>query len=562
MKFNFFLKTVIVGIVILLFASCDRDFNEIGSGIVGDEHYGMNKYISNVVAYNQALGPVQSNNLPINQFGYYNNPVFGKTTASYVTQLELAVPNPTFYDQANVVVDSVYLYVPYYSTFLSTDTDSGDSTYELDSIQGNSNIKLSIYESNKFLETYDYTNGPQQLQKYYSNQQTQFESEGMIAGNRLNNDNGSIYDAAATNDHSQNDEFSFNSKQIKLYKEAAHTNVAERKAPGMFINLDKNFFRNKIVNAPSGKLYNNNVFKNYFRGLYFKVEAAASSPNQGTLAMMNFARGTITMIYHDKTSDTDATVIRKTLTLNFAGNTVNFLENDNNLPGYVTPNPIIGDDNLYLKGGNGSMAIIDLFGGKKNDDLNPELKDMRDHNWLINEASLTFYIDKTKLGTSAPEPNRIYLYDLTHNRPLADFFVDATTSSSTKFNKYIHGGILLDDNSQVVKVADGTRGTKYKIRITNHIRNLVKFGGSAATADSTNVRLGLVVTESISTVNRANLQSTFTTTNSANPDGTLISKYVPVMSVVNPLGTVLYGSTPNVPSDKRLQLEIYYTKPD
>jgi hypothetical protein len=34
------------------------------------------------------------------------------------------------------------------------------------------------------------------------------------------------------------------------------------------------------------------------------------------------------------------------------------------------------------------------------------------------------------------------------------------------------------------------------------------------------------------------------------------------MSGANPWGTVLYGSTPNVPVGKRIQLEIYYTKPD
>jgi hypothetical protein len=36
-----------------------------------------------------------------------------------------------------------------------------------------------------------------------------------------------------------------------------------------------------------------------------------------------------------------------------------------------------------------------------------------------------------------------------------------------------------------------TKGTSYKIRITNHIRNLIKF------KDSTNIKLGLVVTEDI-----------------------------------------------------------------
>jgi hypothetical protein len=30
---------------------------------------------------------------------------------------------------------------------------------------------------------------------------------------------------------------------------------------------------------------------------------------------------------------------------------------------------------------------------------------------------------------------------------------------------------------------------------------------------------------------------------------------------MNPLGTIIYGGTSTVPEDKRLKLEIYYTKP-
>jgi hypothetical protein len=39
---------------------------------------------------------------------------------------------------------------------------------------------------------------------------------------------------------------------------------------------------------------------------------------------------------------------------------------------------------------------------------------------------------------------------------------------------------------------------------------------------------------------------------------------VPRASIMSPLGTVLYGGTSssNVPAGKKLQLEIYYTKPN
>jgi hypothetical protein len=561
MKFNFFLKAFVACVILVFSASCDRDINEIGSGVIGDDHYGLNVYNSDVVAYNQSIGAVQTNDLPVNQFGFYKNPVFGKTTASFFSEVALGSTNPDFYSPT---IDSVYLYVPYYSTLQSTDTDTGDSTYELDSIQGpeNQRIKLSIYESD-YAITNNPTAGLNQLNNYYSNQGSEFEAK--ILGSRLNNNNGNAYDHTVTNDNSQNDQFEFSKKQIKFYKKnadgtAGYTEVRERKAPGMLVHLDPAFFTNKIFNAPAGKLFNNNVFKEYFRGLHFKVEQASGSA-QGRLAMMNFSRGVITIVYKDNTSSTVATRIRKELAINLSGHTVNLLDNDNNFPGYVAPNTISGDHNLFLKGGNGSMAIIDLFKGEKNS-ANSQLNTMRSEKWIINEANLTFYIDKNAM-TGAPEPNRICLYDLTNKRPLIDLYTDVTTSSTTKFNKQIYGGILMDNNSKIVNESNGERGTKYKIRLTNYIRTLVKNGGNTDIAkDSTNVRLGLVVTENVSVASNTALLSPFTTTTIV---GSHQTKYVPTMSVVNPLGTILYGS--NVPVtdpnyDKRLKLEIFYTKPE
>ena len=85
-------------------------------------------------------------------------------------------------------------------------------------------------------------------------------------------------------------------------------------------------------------------------------------------------------------------------------------------------------------------------------------------------------------------------------------------------------------------------------KITNYVRNLVK-------NDSTNVRLGLSVTENINNVGLSKLRT---------PNSNLSS--APTMSVQSPLGTVLYGT--NIPGaqtqeyKKRLKLEIYYTKPN
>jgi len=139
------------------------------------------------------------------------------------------------------------------------------------------------------------------------------------------------------------------------------------------------------------------------------------------------------------------------------------------------------------------------------------------------------------------EPNRVYLYDLNNKRPLFDYYLDATKSLKSKFDKRVHSGII-----DTQKVTDG-RGLRYKIRITDHVRNLILH-------DSTNVRLGLVVTESINTVSNVYLKNPITTL-------TTYLDRVPTASVMNPLGTVLFGSATPIVAD-RPKLKIYYTKPD
>lgn len=179
-----------------------------------------------------------------------------------------------------------------------------------------------------------------------------------------------------------------------------------------------------------------------------------------------------------------------------------------------------------------------------------ELDDLRNPSdgkkLLVNEANLTFFIDKDKM-TGAAEPNRVYLYDLNNHRPIIDYYLDYSVASNSKNNKYVHGGIIEKD---AATSAYNKRGIKYKVRLTNHIMNLIS-------KDSTNVRLGLVVTESIGLASNSKLLNSISGVNPFN-------KY-PSAAVFNPLGTVLFGN--NIPVTdpnyaKRLKLEIYYTKPN
>jgi hypothetical protein len=149
--------------------------------------------------------------------------------------------------------------------------------------------------------------------------------------------------------------------------------------------------------------------------------------------------------------------------------------------------------------------------------------------------------------TGAAEPNRIYLYDLNNHRPIIDYYLDYSVAPNSKNNKFVYGGIIEKD---AATSAYNKRGIKYKVRLTNHIMNLIS-------KDSTNVRLGLVVTESIGLASNSKLLNSISGSNPFNK--------FPSSAVFNPLGTVLFGN--NIPVTdpnyaKRLKLEIYYTKPN
>ncbi len=538
MNSNFF-KGLLLLLAIVLFSSCDKDYNGLGSDLVGQNHYNLLQNLtSTVTAYNQKTGPVQTNNLDVNAFGVYDNPIFGKTIASYATQLELPAV-PVFVNPAGVTIVDVTLNIPYFSHITATDATTGINTYALDSIQGNtatSKFKLSVFANKYFMKDTDITTFavPEQ-QRFYSDQSSDFNSN--TDGLRLND--GIIF-PATTPATIQNDDFVFDPT------EHTDTDGTTKLAPSMRFNLRSDYFQTLLSLANQPNFASNAIFKNFMRGLYFKVEQNGANP--GMLAMMNFRKGTIKIRYKDFTSSTDNTVITNTIVLNMTGNSVNLIENPSSGTAYESlpsqGNTTTGDDRLYLKGGNGSSGVISIISPA-------ELLALRNSNILVNEANLTFYVDQSKMGTTVYEPNRIFLYDINNRRPIIDYFNDASINTAVNYTKYVHSGLIVRD--QITN-----RGVKYKVRITNYIRSLIK-----ADIDSTNVKIGVSVCQSIlntgfgrlKNIPSAGVWNTYTATQKN-------AYFFPALSVMNPYGTVLYGNTATVPDDKKLKLEIYYTKPN
>lgn len=550
MKFNLVLKSILITIVVVFVASCDTEYNELGTNILGGDHYGLESDVDYPITFTQTSGPVQTNDLPVNSLGVYNMGNFGTTKASFQTQLGLSEGNVKIYSDltsAGYGIDSVYVYIPYFSTVVSTNSETGNSTYELDSIMPSNytgrKFNLEIRRSTLNLNDYDIDEDLTQLKKYYSNDQPTLE--------------------ANLSDVLLNTEIPVSDSQILFYKKTTNSSGAtipgdatngaaidSRLAPGIFSLLDTNYFKNLLIplannNSLSNNnfLLNNGEFRNFFKGLYIKASTPSGGIDQAAMARFNFASARIVIIYHDHYSSTSTTSTRKVLSLGFSGRSVNVFDTSAATP-ISTGNASTGDEWLYVKGGEGAQAVIkisDVF-----------IQNLKDNKAKINDAVLSFTLDDSYLSNTYPR--RFYLYDIETRRVLLDYTYDPTTSTSSKYNKYIFGGIE--------KTIDGKKRVRFNI--TNHLRNLTKTFTSDEISQGKdtikNYKLGLAITENINVASLYRRKNIIT-------DNTIYKnklKYLPIMSTCSPLGARLYGSVLSAENteDTRVKLEIWYTKPE
>ena len=413
----------------------------------------------------------------------------------------------------------------------SINPNAGATLYELDSLMGNSEakFKLKVSELDYFLRPFDPENNFETYQKYYSSNSIPDNFSGTV-----------LFD----------EEIEINSKELVFYKEDDPETedddeseiVKERLTPRIRVSLDKDFFQSKILDKEgSDDLANAENFKLFFKGIIID----AYDFSDPLLMILNFSEAEIRIVYdyqkydkNDTDDDTSDDVIESTedeYKLNLNGIKLNSFKYDLYPAEIITAisDTINNAGLVYLKGGEGIMAEIELF---KDDDGNDLLEEIRNKEWLVNEASLSIYINKDMLSSSGGiiEPSRLYLYDIDNKAPLIDYFVDNSAGPKEYQNKIVHGGsIELDEDKN---------GLMYKIRISEHIKNVIR-------KDSTNTKLGLVVSSDISNTINVEVETKDLMT------------FIPNSTAINPLGTVLIGPSPSAEYyEKRMKLDLYYTK--
>ena len=539
---SFIIKVVSFICIAIFISACQEDYAEIGTDIINDQIINIQNQTYPIKTYNKRVLPFQSNTLPGHVIGHYFDPNFGSTTAHFLGQLTPGIFEPTFGD--NTVLDSVVLTIPYFS-------ELEDETYIIDSLYGNGPIKLSIYKNDFFLRNFDPSSDLDESQFYFSN-----GSMGNSESLNFNQLEGQLLYT--------NEEFIPSNQEIILVTRDDDGEIltSETLSPSLRVKLEDNLpesFWETLIFEKEGsvELSSANNFYNYFRGLYFKAEQV--NAESGSIFQMNFnsndAHLKLYYTYETTSVTTNETTERQgVFDMRFGGNRTALFENSFNdavQQSINNSNVDDGDSQLFLKGAEGSMAIIELFSEDENgnnfEDFITDFREIinegeaneeRIIKRLVNEAYLEFYIDDSALSPETDLPNRIYIYDLENDVPLIDYLQDPTVDPSSSDSKFYHLAPLSFETDE-----NGNESGKYKIRLTEHINNLI-------VNDLTNLKLGLCVASNVSLTNTQKLLTY---------DETV--KGIPATSILSPKGVLLHGNNTNN-SLKEPKFKIYYSQPN
>jgi len=403
--------------------------------------------------------------------------------------------------------------------------------FRLDSIYGDRTqpFNLKIERSNFFLRDLDPSTNFQDSQEYFSNQDFKPFTEEVFFDGQVTISDEEILFVVQEDDPNTED----------VDEEGT---ISSKLNPGIRVRLSSAaevFFQNNLLNKEgSSELLSASNFKEFIRGIHI----SAAPTNQELLMLLDITDAKIDIFYsHDTDNDGTTEAVQKTLELRLitqagtnpiVGNAVNtFINDDYPVEIMNALNTSENASRIYLKGGAGSFAEVRLF-DENQETAETLINQIKENNWIINEANLVFYVDTDMVPVDAITPPRLYLYNLETKAPLYNVATENSLTNTPLGVFLNYDGILEEtDNGEM----------KYSIKITEYINNII-------VRDSTSATLGLAITPDIrlSGANRAMLSGG-------------VEEEISAAPVLSPLGTVLFGN--NVPEeDKKLKLEIFYTE--
>lgn len=446
---------IIFSFVLLGVIACEKDFQNVGVGLVDNNLFTPKEATFEVVAYNQNVSKTEIANRNPHLLGVLKDDNFGLIKASVVGQLQRG--SIIFTD--NMSIDAVILDIPYYVTKLEDNSDKTPN-YQLDSILGNQDVEfdLSVYENGTYLNSLDPLD-PTQSKKYYSDD-TFLKKAQLFSGQFKPNKN----DTVLYVDRRFLDGDPLTVDDIDTIK-------TETVTPSIKIPLDTTFFRtNFIEQQNSGAFDSNDNFINYFRGLIIEANGT-----DGSLMTLQMSNAKMTFYYSNivlkdesattgdlngdgDTNDTDVPVkTKQTAVFNLSGLKTgtyfrDYTQADSDINSkLMSPDTINGEDKLYIQGAAGSIAVVDLF----KDIDESELNQIRDEQWLINHAKLTMYVQD---NNDTIIPQKLYLYNYDYHSQILDAMTEVPLRE--------FDGLLRKD--------DDNKPLKYEFSITDYISEVLK----------------------------------------------------------------------------------------
>ena len=164
---NFFVRIF----TLLLFISCNQDYNPVGEIILSDLTLKTNTRTVPAFVYQESTEEIQSNRQQtLAQLGLINHPVFGRAEASIISQINIG-PDPLFGNirqrledqevqtdvnliQENETVKQVYLEIPFFSN-----TNDADNDGVIDSLDADPNDSESNSDEDELTDIVEFQSG-------------------------------------------------------------------------------------------------------------------------------------------------------------------------------------------------------------------------------------------------------------------------------------------------------------------------------------------------------------------------------------------------------------------
>lgn len=526
----------IVIVLTLSMLSCEDDISNVGSGLL-DTGSNANATYVDLIAYNTNADSIRSDAKVLQNaiLGVYEEPVFGRTKARFISQARLGSLNPDF--GANPTMDSVLLTIPVFvksgdddvvidtTKIFTAPEDSNDPdtlrikrTYTLDSIYGKTDLPMTLQarEVGEYLLSQD--------TMYFSNPALRARDQIEILPNVL----GTVQ---VTN--------KITTTEIK----ASNSTSTTVPSAVITVKLDKDYFKQKFIDNGGSNLNDQASFiRNLFRGIELSV-----AEEQGFLFNFNQNGMALTMYYsydnpeEEDTDDEDYQErLQKTLGLSFTsywastpGFNVQLSQFDHSnrsnqfVNSYTNPNTTSGDSRLYLNGLDGTKTVIKL----NQDQLNQIRQNVLEENWAVVGAELILHVDDSYNLKKPP-----YLF--AWNQYTQDDKIQNVNFGDLDPLKYINSYPVSVQFNPMYNYEDNPK--TYIIRITDYIKSIVErdavYEDGSIILSMGNFLLG-------------------------SSTGSIISQTDPFANnrAFNPHRIVLHGSA-SEQQDKKLQLKVYYTK--